>query len=743
MLSGGELFMCAQSKMEAANMMFVSPVELKLSKTDILREVVTEKLTTAAREIFAVVERTVAGYEEEAAGLRQEIDRQRIQLEAVLQPRVSLSRIEEDLGSRNMADHADEDEEAGEEEFSEEPLEDSRQQDPRDADYQPTNARPLLMKRRMKRAVITLRVCLLKDSRINLLKRGVLKSQLKTLSCPWGMQEVDFLDLLRATFPQLTGEFDAFTVDATRRLRPLKVRRLTPEEIKKSLKSTGKGRSALYIRVKAANKTLSSPEKLPLPKIEDNIIDQTSNNGTRPQEWSHDSPAEAAESSRSNLSEKLVQQQETEGEENREQYGISEDFGVISSACSLAERDDENENEVEEDDGDEESKPEKTDEKPKLALTHKIKRTQVKRSIARKRIKSINVRESTDKSGVPLPCKVCKTLTGSKNILIKHSWSHVEDPERLCGVCGEQSESVEELKTHLESHRKTYSCDICGKNLLTFLSLRRHAILHTGEKPYQCDVCSKTFASASALRNHRWEHVEDKPHKCEVCGRTFAFKPQLRIHSRIHTGEKPYICDLCGKDVTNFRSLSRHKLIHFGKKRHSCQVCGKRFLTLTNMKQHQKIHTSRDKTCLCEICCKMFHTKGQLNAHLATHREEKLTCNICGKSLSSKGALTRHLIIHSGERPYKCTECGQAFNAITNLRNHQKIHSGARPYVCGVCGKACSRKDHLRIHMRIHNGEKPYKCTVCYRGFTQSHCLKTHMKSHKEAEKSAEEEPMD
>ncbi|XP_041635205.1 uncharacterized protein LOC121504472 [Cheilinus undulatus] len=98
MLSGGELFMCAQSTMEAANMMFVSPVdmiEVKLSKAELLRGIVTEKLTTAAQEIFAAVERTVAGYEEEAAGLRQEIDRQRIQLEAVLQPRVSVSRTDQ------------------------------------------------------------------------------------------------------------------------------------------------------------------------------------------------------------------------------------------------------------------------------------------------------------------------------------------------------------------------------------------------------------------------------------------------------------------------------------------------------------------------------------------------------------------------------------------------------------------------------------------------------------------------
>lgn len=70
----------------------LSVLDVKPSKYEILREVVSEKLTAAAREILAVVERTVSGYEEEAAVLRREIERQRSQLEAVLQPRVSLCR---------------------------------------------------------------------------------------------------------------------------------------------------------------------------------------------------------------------------------------------------------------------------------------------------------------------------------------------------------------------------------------------------------------------------------------------------------------------------------------------------------------------------------------------------------------------------------------------------------------------------------------------------------------------------
>ena len=63
-----------------------------MSKAEILRIIISEKLATAAQEILAVVERTVAGYEEEASGFRREIDRQRRQLEVLLQPQVKLER---------------------------------------------------------------------------------------------------------------------------------------------------------------------------------------------------------------------------------------------------------------------------------------------------------------------------------------------------------------------------------------------------------------------------------------------------------------------------------------------------------------------------------------------------------------------------------------------------------------------------------------------------------------------------
>ncbi len=73
------------------------------------------------------------------------------------------------------------------------------------------------------------------------------------LKCPRGLQEADFLDLLKSTFPQLSGDnkcFDILTSDKRRRLQPLKLKKLTPEEIHRNISCTGWGKSMLYIRLR-------------------------------------------------------------------------------------------------------------------------------------------------------------------------------------------------------------------------------------------------------------------------------------------------------------------------------------------------------------------------------------------------------------------------------------------------------------------------------------------------------------
>lgn len=61
-----------------------------MSKGDILRSFVSERLAIATQEILGVVDKLVAGYEEEASSFRQEIKRQQRELEVLLQEQQGL-----------------------------------------------------------------------------------------------------------------------------------------------------------------------------------------------------------------------------------------------------------------------------------------------------------------------------------------------------------------------------------------------------------------------------------------------------------------------------------------------------------------------------------------------------------------------------------------------------------------------------------------------------------------------------
>ncbi|XP_054457534.1 zinc finger protein 37-like [Anoplopoma fimbria] len=860
-----------------------------LSKTDILRGVVSEKLSTAAQEILAVVERTVAGYEEEAAALRTEVEKQKKQLELLLQPRVSLERTalvpdeeghevvvlseeeeeeEEkithqsavgDTGSLGLLWFNDEDED---EERRAAASSRRRRDDLKDPDYQTTPSCRLVSprgrsdRRRPGRprscdtqSLLVLRVCILEDSRTLVLSNTVFKKYpVQEVRCPRGLQEEDFLDLLRSTFPQLAAQrpFDVFTSDRTKTLQPLRVETLTPEEICRSIRLSGGGNSALYIRLKSgedpqsedlrplqrsaaspsgsattsADETetftrLSSPSAqsdkrrrgrprlgeepthrvLRVCLLEDGRSDLLTSRvpdrssvqevrcprglqeedfldllrSTFPQLEGRPEPLEVFRSDRSRRLQRItvttltpeeILRNRTAGEktliyirlktgdkEEEEELNLSQrrddvtSDDVISDSPSAAVTKNSEEAELSsspvqheggngadvpsqrQDEETEDAADEDADDdwEPDLPQTRKRKRAAKASAVERELTPSVKT-----------ACAVCGVWYRTRGSLIKHAWSHADEPRCVCGVCGQRFESTDDLKGHLKKYQKTHECSSCRKSFLTATGLRCHATLHTGNRPFKCDVCGKTFAHVSSLSNHRWVHVEEKPYRCTVCPKAFGLRAQLRAHVKVHTGRDRYHCSVCGKSLYDLRSLTRHKATHSGERRYGCDVCGKRFKLSCTLKSHEKTHTVRERPFLCHVCCKTFLSNCGLTAHMRTHSGERpFACGVCGKGFVSNGELRAHTRVHTGEAPYGCSQCGRFFKRKTHLSNHVRSHLGVKAFVCGVCGKPCARQEHLTVHMRTHNGERPYQCTVCERAFTQSHCLKTHMKSHR------------
>lgn len=76
---------------------------------------------------------------------------------------------------------------------------------------------------------------------------------IRKLKCPTGLQEGDFIRLLKSYFPQLSGEdncFDILLLDETQKLQPIKLKELSPEGIDGNLSGGGWENSTLYIRLK-------------------------------------------------------------------------------------------------------------------------------------------------------------------------------------------------------------------------------------------------------------------------------------------------------------------------------------------------------------------------------------------------------------------------------------------------------------------------------------------------------------
>ncbi|KAM7366696.1 hypothetical protein PAMP_016111 [Pampus punctatissimus] len=413
----------------------------------------------------------------------------------------------------------------------------------------------------------------LKATRINLFQ-PLEKYPLQQLQCPLGLQEADFLQLLRSSFPQLAADepFDVFITGRGKKLLPLTVKTLTPEEICRRIRSVG--HSVVYIRLKEQEE--------------------------RHLQIKEDSPPTADQSS-PNTSSHVQQAEGVETEEAADDY-----FTRSESAkdfVALADGEDSRE-----------------------TVSAKTKR--------RAKRKSSKFIELTENSDALLTCKVCSVPRGSTNMLIKHAWSHVDNLQSVCGVCGEHSESAEELRSHLQCHQKTHRCNICRMYFITSNGHRGHMARHRKEQTYECKICRKQFFQEATLKSHSWVHVKDKPYKCDVCEKSFLSNIELKVHVTKHTGEDPYRCSVCNKSVRSFESLSRH------------------------MRTHSS-HTVAEGTYQCGICEKMFPTKHQQQAHVRYHfRKKPYACNACSKLFHTMSSLAAHMRIHAREKHYDRASVG-------------------------------------------------------------------------------------
>ncbi|XP_051809017.1 zinc finger protein ZFP2-like isoform X7 [Acanthochromis polyacanthus] len=289
------------------------------------------------------------------------------------------------------------------------------------------------------------------------------------------------------------------------------------------------------------------------------------------------------------------------------------------------------------------------------------------------------------------------------------------DKQFSCETCGKCFSKSCYLTVHMRTHtsKKPFSCKTCGKGFIQNISLTNHMRTHTGEKPYTCETCGKRFHQSHHLTAHMRTHTGETSTEascCDRCGKKFNRRSRLHVHRKNHTGEKPYSCERCGKSFCFPYHLTVHMRTHTGERPYSCERCGKSFCFPHHLTVHMRTHTG-ERPYSCKTCGKSFSISTHLSVHMRTHTGEKpYSCETCGKSFSKRNNLTVHMRTHTGERPYSCERCGKSFIERSKLTTHMRVHTGERPYSCETCGKSFIERSKLTVHMRTHTGKRPYSC---------------------------------
>ncbi|KAM4564153.1 uncharacterized protein V3H82_013165 isoform 1-T1 [Fundulus diaphanus] len=678
----------------------VSPSKrLDVSKSSSLRGIITEKLSAATTEVLEVVERTVADYEEEASGFRREIEQQRRQLE-VLQPRVQDHKTEllPDLQSHEEVVVGEEqeeqqltqstgvdgidthclplsDDEAADDDDDEQPTKESRlkQEDPTDPDYEiPSRSLPSRAQSGGRRSGrtrtgeppnhLTLRIRILEDSETRVLSRAVFqKSSVSDLECPRGLQELDFMDLLRSTFPQLAAgqPFDIFVATKNRQLLPLAVKTLTPEEICSGHRSGGN--PTLYIRLKKTDD----------PPPADPVVTKRGQTGL------HASPDQSME------------EPET-GENDADPGDDAKDGNWNPDPEPRAAK-----------------RTRKTREKGAARRTVESKMSCKVCGAWYRQLGSLISHVWNHVGDAQAVCGACGQKFESVDELKEHLRNHQK--VHGCQHCGKTFVSAQSLSLHVAKHtgESQFKCRVCSKSFTNMASLNYHSWLHVEDKPHKCDVCLKSFGLESHLLSHKKLHTNKEKHVCDVCNRSFRLRRAMTQHRLTHSEDKQYACEICGKRFKLEGSLKVHSKTHAERDRtFLCHICCRTFLWKGTLMVHLKTH-SNVKPFVCAVCSKGFWVKCDLKKHMRIHSDDApYECSECGRRFKQKANLDSHVRLHLGIKQFVCEVCGKECSRREHLKVHMRTHNGDKPYKCTVCDRAFTQSHCLKTHMKSHQMEE-------------------------------------
>ena len=91
------------------------------------------------------------------------------------------------------------------------------------------------------------------------------------------------------------------------------------------------------------------------------------------------------------------------------------------------------------------------------------------------------------------------------------------------------------------------------------------------------------------------------------------------------------------------------------------------------MSRKLRIKDNRDITYSCDLCDKIFATKGNVRTHIkVVHMDPiKFSCTHCDKKFEVQQNLLTHIQSSHEDLTYKCNQCDKRFSLSNNLRRHR------------------------------------------------------------------------